>query len=315
MVHHPVLLATTNKMTIMANAVLGRGWLWPLFALVLLALPLSTLAQDSNPPRPAPVVLTDSQSKYPLGLHLELLEDPTGQLTIDDVSSSAHDDQYIPSQAEIPNFGFTSDAIWARFEVRNETSNATTWRLALADARPKYVDLYLPAEDGNGWEHHQAGRSRPFTVREVAYRYGVFKLPLTPGQTQVVYLRFQSGTPFLLPLTIWSLEAFSHHAQTELLRFGLFYGVMLVMLGYNLFLFASLRDRSYLYLVLFIACLGLNDAFREGLAQPVRDRDYRNANLHHCDFVWRKFSPNKNSHAQITQYNDGDDTWFPAGLL
>jgi signal transduction histidine kinase len=271
--HYFDRVASAQKIAINSSVGCGRRWLWLLFAMALLVLPLTTLAQSGDT---APVVLTDQQDKYPLGLYLELLADPTGQLTIDDVSSPAYDDQYIPSQAEIPNFGFTSDAIWARFEVRNETSNATTWRLALADARPKYVDLYLPAEDGNGWEHHQAGRSRPFTVREVAYRYGVFKLPLTPGQTQVVYLRFQSGTPFLLPLTVWSLEAFSHHAQTELLRFGLFYGVMLVMLGYNLFLFASLRDRSYLYLVLFIACLGLSDAFREGLAQQYLWPAWRN---------------------------------------
>jgi hypothetical protein len=71
----------------------------------------------------------------------------------------------------------------------------------------------------------------------------------------------------ILPLTLLSLEAFANQMQTDLLKYGLFFGVMLVMLGYNLFLYASLRDRSYLYLVLFIACFGLHIGFRSGLAK------------------------------------------------
>ncbi len=237
-----------------------------LFSLGLLALPLAAVTQGGDRGRPAPVILTEGQEEYPLGLHLELLADPTGQLTIEEVSSPAYDDQFIPSQAEVPNFGSISAAIWARFQVRDEAGPATAWRLAVAEARLGYVDLFIPAGDGTGWVHQQAGRARPFTVREVPYRYGVFKVPLPPGQTQTIYLRVQSA-PLLLPLTLWSLEAFTQHTQTELLVFGLFYGLMLVMLGYNLFLFASLRDRSYLYLALFITSFGLNDALREGLAQ------------------------------------------------
>jgi len=42
---------------------------------------------------------------------------------------------------------------------------------------------------------------------------------------------------------------------------------MVVMLGFNLFVFASLRDRNYLLLSLLIAIFGFNDAFREGMAQ------------------------------------------------
>ena len=243
-----------------------RYWLIIIPILFAIVLPIITLAQSGDTPRPVPVNLADSQDKYPLGLHLELLEDPTGQLTIEDVSSPAYDDQFTPSQAEVPNFGSTSATIWAKFQVRNQTEPTTSWRLAVEDARLKYVDLYLPAESEMGWVHQPAGRLRPFTIREVPYRYAVFKLPLVPGQTQTVYLRVQSD-PLLLPLTLWSLEAFTAQAQTELLVFGLFYGFLLAMLGYHLFLFISLRSPSYLFLALFIVGFGLNDAFREGLAQ------------------------------------------------
>jgi len=244
-----------------------RYWLIIMPILLAIVLPVITLAQSGDTPRPAPVILTDAQDKYPMGLHLELLEDPTSELTIEDVTSSAYDDQFIPSQAAVPNFGYTTSAIWARFEVRNQASLAAAWRLVVAEGRLEYVDLYLTGPDGTAWAHQQAGRFRPFTVREVPYHYGTFELPFPSDRDQSVYLRFQSGTPLILPLTLWSLEAFSYHAQTELLMHGLFFGVMLAMLSYNLFIFVSLRDRSYLYLSMFIAGYSLTLAFQEGLAQ------------------------------------------------
>ena len=149
--------------------------------------------------------------------------------------------------------------------MRNQANPATTWRLGVQEARLGYVDLYTPAPDGTGFTRQQAGRFRPSTVQDVPYRYGVFNLSLPPDQIQTMYLRVQSASPVSLPLTLWSLDAFVYHTQTDLLILGLFYGAILVMMGHSFFLFASLRDRSYLYLTLFIASFGFGLAFGDGL--------------------------------------------------
>src|SRR5574339_684396 len=64
-----------------------------------------------------PVVLTDAQGEYPLGLHMDILEDPGGELTIDQVSSPAYEAQFIPSQMESPNYGFTKSVYWVRLDL------------------------------------------------------------------------------------------------------------------------------------------------------------------------------------------------------
>ncbi len=247
-----------------------------LFSLGLLALPLTALAQGGDPGRPALVILTDRQDRYPLGRHLELLEDPTGQLTIEEVSSPAYDGQFTPSQAEVPNFGYTPSTVWARFQVRNQADPSVTWRLAVDEWRLGYVDLYVAALDGAGFGHEQAGRFRPFTIRDVPYRYGVFNLQLPPDQAQTIYVRVQSVSPIRLPLTLWSLQAFNQHAQTELLVLGVLVGTLLVMVGYNVFLFAALRDRSYLYLAMFITSFGLAGIDAGGLPQQYLWPTWRN---------------------------------------
>ncbi len=74
-------------------------------------------------------MLTDAQTQYPLGLHLEYLEDPTGGLTIDQVTSKDYDTQFIPSATEVPVIGFAGSAYWVR--VRNEGHRQTDWRLVV----------------------------------------------------------------------------------------------------------------------------------------------------------------------------------------
>ncbi|HTU57450.1 MAG TPA: 7TM diverse intracellular signaling domain-containing protein, partial [Polyangiales bacterium] len=50
---------------------------------------------------------------------------------------------------------------------------------------------------------------------------------------------------------------FLEHQGRELLMLGMFYGLILVMAAYNLFIFISARDRAYLYYVLYDLSLGL----------------------------------------------------------
>ena len=265
--HYFDRIASAHKIASNSIVSCGRRWLWLLFAMALLALPVPILAQSGDDPRPGLVILTDGQEKYALGRHVELLADPTGQLTIDDVSSPAYDDQFVPSQADTPNIGYTTGAIWVRLRLRNQADPATTWRLGVEDARLGYVDLHTPAPDGTGFTQQQAGRFRPFTVRDVPYRYGVFNLSLPPDRAQTIYLRVQSASSIRLRLTLWSLEAFSSHTQTELVSLGVHLGIALLMAGYNLLLFAALRDSSYLSLAMFIASYALVIVFGQGLAQ------------------------------------------------
>jgi len=61
----------------------------------------STNISDENYiiPFTAPVILNDNQNIYPLGLHLDILEDPSGKLTIEEVASHQFENRFVPSQS------------------------------------------------------------------------------------------------------------------------------------------------------------------------------------------------------------------------
>jgi two-component system, sensor histidine kinase LadS len=142
--------------------------------------------------------------------------------------------------------------IGSRFRIINQTEDLHEWVLDLSFANMHYLDLYLPIADGEGYEVRQTGVLRPFESRDIPFHHLAFKLEIVPGGEQIVYLRFQNEATMTLPLTLRPERTFSGYMLLDQMVFGIFYGALLVILFYNLFLFILIRQRSYLNIVLFI---------------------------------------------------------------
>ena len=238
-----------------------------LFSSLIFAWGTQVFAQADDAGLPKPVVLADEQGEYPLGLHLEILEDPSGELTIEDVASPEFDSRFVPSQVEVPNYGFTDSAYWTRVRLRNETSLVRQWLLEVGFANMQFVDLYSPSPSGEGFDVKQSGSLRHVSTRDIRYQHIVFELTPPAQSEQTYYLRFKNDASMTLLLTLWSTTAFLTHTQQDLPTYGLFFGVMLGLLGYNFFLLYSLREKSYLFLTLFIANMMFFEATYAGFLE------------------------------------------------
>jgi signal transduction histidine kinase/PAS domain-containing protein len=250
------------------------------------ALSMLATAQGSDTAESiSPVVLTDDRGRYPLGLHLELLEDSDGQLTIEQVSSPEYDAQFVSSQEKAPNFGYTDSAYWVRFAARNDTTGTHDWRLELGFANMQHVALFMPlAQPGSSQPDYavrQTGTFYPFDTRDEAFHHFVFKLSLPVQAEETFYLRFQNDASMTLPLTLWSAEAFARASRSEVFLWGILYGTLLIMFGHSAILFLSIRDKNYLYYSLFLSAFLLFVASFAGHAQQ-----YLWPNL----VAWNRFS-------------------------
>jgi PAS domain S-box-containing protein len=228
------------------------------------ALYLPAFSQNDAPPPPEPLILNDQQDEYPLGLNLEILEDPTGELTIEDVTSPEFDTRFVPSQVPVPNYGFTDSVYWVRLHLDNQTQQTNEWLLKQGFANTHFIDLYTPLPDGKGFTVKQTGVLRPTTTRDIQYPDIVFNLTIPPQSQGTYYLRFQSGASMTLPLTLWTQNAFLDRALLEQILMGIFYGVLIGLLFYNLFLLFSFRELNYLFFVLLLVSLIFEDASYAG---------------------------------------------------
>jgi signal transduction histidine kinase len=214
-----------------------------------------------------PVILTDKQGEYPLGLHMEILEDPTRALTVEEVSSPAYDNRFFASPSEVPVFGFTDSAYWVRFHLKNNTHNTDDWLIDVAFSNMQYIDLYTPLPNGEGFSIKQSGALRPPATRELRYPRPIFIYTIAPQEQSTIYMRFQSGSSMTLHLTLWQQTLFFNNAILEQISFGIFFGILVGLLFYNLFILLSLKEMSYFYIVLLLFGMILHEASYNGFLE------------------------------------------------
>ncbi len=213
-----------------------------------------------------PLVLDQAGvESYHLGRHLEILEDPQGALTLEEAQKEANNQRFFTSEKEIPNFGFTKSVYWARFTIANPSDGKEEWLLELGYPLIDQVDVWFPKAQG-GYQHLQTGDAQPFSARELIYHNFLFHLPLKKGEEKTVYLRFKTESSMQMPLTLWSHKGFTEMINHELYGIGIYYGIMLSMIFYNLFIYLSVRDASYLNYVLYILAYVMLQMSLNGLA-------------------------------------------------
>lgn len=207
----------------------------------------TAVAQSSDP-----VVLRMDQEQYPLGLHIEILEDKGGLLTIEDVTSPEIAADFVPSQEEAPGFGFTESAYWVRFQFRNESQATVNW-LLLFESEAFFIDYYLQTNDAQGYEVIQTGSALPFDSRAVPTSWFAFPLPVSLHQTHTIHVRFESDGSLILPLSVWNAESYFQRTLLQRVLDGFLYGILFILVVYNLVLFFYVKDISYLFYGLFFS--------------------------------------------------------------
>ncbi len=196
-----------------------------------------------------PIVLEPHFGHADISSRLEILRDPAHALTLDEVTGPAA--RFAPATEAVPNLGFTKDAIWTRFTVKNASPQPIEWYLELGNNLYEYLDIYRLVQ-GEAPALRRSGQLAPFATRDMAHRHFVFKEKIPAGGAATYLVRTVSDKSIDLHYTGWSPAAFAEHAATEYASFGLYFGIMAVMLAYNLFLTFALREKTYFYYVVYV---------------------------------------------------------------
>lgn len=180
-----------------------------------------------------------------------LLSDKEGELTIDDIISKEQDHLFIPPASFETKPGFFPVTKWLKVQVENHALESE-WILEFAF--PLIYEINVYEEKGTNVEKIiEAGALRPFKEREINYRHFAFNLDIDTNERKTYYIQVRGGGDLHPPLHIWNKDTFLERIPNEHLFQGLFYGMIMVMIIYNLFIYFSLRIRAYLFYVISIS--------------------------------------------------------------
>lgn len=213
----------------------------------------------------SPVILNEASDVYPVGLYLDLLEDKEAQWTIQDVMNPEVTAKFLPNRTNVPNLGFTNSAYWARFQLKNTSKEKMDLLLEIGYPLHDLVEVHILDSQGN-YQVKRAGDMLPFYEREIHHRLLLFKLFIPANNEQTIYLRFKTQGLMQIPIKLWKPTAFLENINKEHYIFGLYYGIMLVMALYNLFVFFDNKEKVHLYYVNYILFLTIMQLTINGLA-------------------------------------------------
>ena len=193
---------------------------------------------------------------------MDVLEDVDGTLNFETVRRSA---DFRPAPEKGTNFGFTGSTWWVRFTLVN--ADADDRHVILREDYPliDHLDLWALQRDGN-WKRTATGDRTLFSTREFVHRDFLFDLDIPSGAERTFYVRADSAGPVDLSLSIYGPHALIGALSGEQLAYGAYYGGFIVLVLYNLFIFLIVRDRAFIFYLLYATSYGLYFAIHNGLA-------------------------------------------------
>jgi len=204
-------------------------------------------------------------SPVSLGGHMSILRDPTGALTIDDVTSNRPGIRFEPIPSMLTE-GYLKGAIWVRFSLSAPAAPGP-WLLQIERPLIQQVTLYVPGaterfvaadpihlhpEDGPGADANPA----------------LFPISVRPTESEY-YIRFQSTTSITTSLNIWKQEGYEEYRRTDDWIMGIVIGAIGAMLLANLLFGIWLRDSLYLLYAVLLMESGLMTLFHMGYAPEI----------------------------------------------
>ncbi|MRR17983.1 MAG: GGDEF domain-containing protein [Deltaproteobacteria bacterium] len=239
----------------------------PIFrCLIPMMIGLAFLAAAAAPAAAQMPVLsiTPANPTVQIAAHAEVFLDDSGTLRYEDIARGG-----LPFQRHTQNsfqYSFTRATLWIKCRIATAAHHSflvfdntalgsiTIWVPVVQNGSPGLIVL------SGGWQSDQREYQYPFL-------YPTFVLPDTIDDSRPVVIRV--ATPYALQFraTLYSGDAFRENGFILFLIVGFCAGILVAMLLYNLILYIFIRDKNYLYYVLYVFFLLLWQCVLFGLIQ------------------------------------------------
>jgi signal transduction histidine kinase len=179
----------------------------------------------------------------------EVLEDPSGKLTIDTILNTENVNRFTPLKGNL-SVAYTHSAYWLRASVQRKDANVPTeWWIEMSPNMLDDIRLFQ-IKESKVISTHQAGDHVLYPQLEMHHRLPTFRLLFEDTAPQYLYVRIVTTSSLHFSAKIATPQAYSETSNLQSNFIGIFYGLMLAMILYNLILSFSYRDRAIFYYIL-----------------------------------------------------------------
>ena len=222
--------------------------------------------------------LRGDQNGYEVGPFLEMLEDESGEFTINDVTDDTLSHDFVKVDSKALALGLTESVFWFRFSVHSESGAAEDkeWFFNINRCDLHDCKLFIPQIpsdqiiDDKSWQvldwsqSKSGGQHKSIICNQIT-----FALPPFSKTPKILYFRIHhpEGSVYF-NFSIVTKDAQEKSLKLKTLWLGVYYGTLLSMLLFNIHLYIALRENTRLFYIFYIISvslyfIGINDIFYE----------------------------------------------------
>ncbi|OFZ18932.1 MAG: hypothetical protein A2X94_13355 [Bdellovibrionales bacterium GWB1_55_8] len=156
-------------------------------------------------------------------------------------------------------FSYSNSNIWIRFQVENRNHTDTEWDLVVRPPHITFIEFYqFDAES-----KRRLSQSH-FSLKQVtAGDNGPnFPLHLAQGKASIIILKLEAASD--LGFQLVTRKANFNQVLRKRMAHGIYYGIAIAMILYNLFIWFSIRERPYIYYIFFLLSFALTVGILDG---------------------------------------------------
>jgi two-component system, sensor histidine kinase LadS len=212
------------------------------------------------------VPIRDSVNEYIFSFQeIEYLEDPKEEFTMAQVSSSGFNQRFTASATFSPHNYNRASSYWYRIRIGHQPNSTKRWQLEFFDQTIDRIDFFTPQLTGE-YIQQSFGDNYSFGQRFLQHKNFVIHLPEKYEGEYTYYFKVKSRQQADILVVLRPVDYFFNYAIDEYFFFGIFYGMILVFCFYNLLMFVAVRERHYLYYILYLVGIGLYEMSSDGVA-------------------------------------------------
>ena len=142
----------------------------------------------------------------------------------------------------------SNNAYWAKIDIKNDTSSSKNYYFQLENQFTFHIEFYL-LKNNKVVSYIEDGVIAKNKERVFNTSHIIFPITLDKNEEIRVYFKIRNYNKIDIQFNLVNRDYLLDFYQTYNMLEGLFFGGMLIMLLYNLFLYFLLKFRAYLYYV------------------------------------------------------------------
>jgi two-component system, sensor histidine kinase LadS len=195
------------------------------------------------------LVLKDKNEIQSVAKYARVFLDSSGSLSPEDLIGPEYTSKFRPIQGEYENLNVREESVWIYFRISQQSNE----RHYLKMYSPLANQVFLYSRTKQGWSKAVSGTDFPIEEHAVKVNDVIFPLvESSNGDTIEYFVNVRSCFPVVIAFETGTAPVLWEAQYYHSIFAGVFFGIMLIMALYNLFLFLTNGDRVYIYYSLYV---------------------------------------------------------------